>query len=443
MKFGFYEKDITPPTGTHIYGYFHERICEGVRDRLFAKAFVAKGDDGCFAIVSIDILSLPKTTGGSFRRRVLGKVNKFTDSFNFDNIIVTATHSHTSGPCNGENELDYEYIESLVDTVAMCIVNAQKQLEDADAFFALGKAEGLAFIRNYIMKDGKIKTNPLGEKNDIVKPYGKTDTSVPMLFIKDKKGNLKGALVGFACHHDCVHGTLSSADYSGILANELKSKYGENFVTVFLNGFCANVNNWDLINIDDIPPVEDYIRIGKALAKTCIENLSDAKKIESENVQAKSENITLKRREINKNLISEAEKLVKRMDKPDKGNIISDPSSIAYKRQTAKELLEIYRDGPTSFEATISVAKIGDCFIVATPGEMFNQYGDMLREKMPTKKIFIAELSNNELIEAYIPVKELLNVESVYETAPNSRRLEDDAGIMMIDKAAEIANTLI
>ena len=74
---------------------------------------------------------------------------------------------------------------------------------------------------------------------------------------------------------------------------------------------------------------------------------------------------------------------------------------------------------------------------------MGTKNGDMLRQKMPTDKVFIAELSNNELIEAYIPVKELLNVSTVYETAPNSRRLEQDAGYKMIDTAVKIAKLLI
>ena len=35
--------------------------------------------------------------------------------------------------------------------------------------------------------------------------------------------------------------------------------------------------------------------------------------------------------------------------------------------------------------------------------------------------------------------KELINVSTIYETAPNSRRLEQDAGYKMIDTAVKIA----
>ena len=46
LQCGFYEKEITPPLGSDIPGYFMKRPSTGVLDRLYAKAFaVSDGTD--------------------------------------------------------------------------------------------------------------------------------------------------------------------------------------------------------------------------------------------------------------------------------------------------------------------------------------------------------------------------------------------------------------
>ena len=60
FEIGFYEKEITPPLGSGIPGYFSIRRSCDVLDRLYARAIVIKSEEERIAILSIDGLH-PKT----------------------------------------------------------------------------------------------------------------------------------------------------------------------------------------------------------------------------------------------------------------------------------------------------------------------------------------------------------------------------------------------
>ena len=48
---------ITPPTGTPMAGYYHERASTGVHDDLYAKAIVLEQDGSRVALVALDLIS--------------------------------------------------------------------------------------------------------------------------------------------------------------------------------------------------------------------------------------------------------------------------------------------------------------------------------------------------------------------------------------------------
>ena len=59
MKCAFYEREITPPLGQSMPGYYAKRTATGVADRLYAKAFAAELDNTKIALLVIDCVELP------------------------------------------------------------------------------------------------------------------------------------------------------------------------------------------------------------------------------------------------------------------------------------------------------------------------------------------------------------------------------------------------
>ena len=54
IEAGFYEREITPPLGSGLPGYFNIRRADDVKDRLFARAVILKNETESLAVVSVD-----------------------------------------------------------------------------------------------------------------------------------------------------------------------------------------------------------------------------------------------------------------------------------------------------------------------------------------------------------------------------------------------------
>ena len=150
MKCAFYEKEITPPLGCNLPGYFNVRNASDVKDRLYAKALVVSDGNEKIAIIEIDacFLSIEE------RERIVNRIMQYTD-IKADNICYGANHSHT-GIANADDDLDEVCIDSskgyrdfFERVVADCVILADKRLQDTEVSFGIGSVDNIAFCRNY------------------------------------------------------------------------------------------------------------------------------------------------------------------------------------------------------------------------------------------------------------------------------------------------------
>lgn len=436
-KYGFCEVDITPQLGCFIPGYFERREVEDIMTPLYAKAIVADDGKKVTAICVIDAICVTDELCAKAVKGVLARI-----PIDPAGVLIQATHIHTGGPVRPDTDADFErgerYRAWVADKICDSIVIAYNRRTEMTAVYNKEKVYGISFVRNYVMKDGSIRTNPPFHSPEIVKRVTEADPDMPYLFFTDKDGKARGILVNFACHHDCVHGNATSSDYSGILAKELRKKFGEDFICVFMNGFCGNINNWDCIEAYDMPSVENHIEMGETLAKAVIDSLPDAKKMSDERVDFEKELMHIKRREINPEIIERAKAyLNKDQIKVD----ISDAQGESYLIATAPAIIKMYgEDAPREFALYSQAIRLGDCVIYAVPGEMYSQYGEFLKKNAPTDKVFLAELSNARA--PYIPIPELYNSENVYEAAPTACTLHEGGGMELCEKALELSKKI-
>ena len=436
-KYGFYEIDITPQLGCSIPGYFEQRIIDDILTPLYAKSIVADDGKKVTAICVIDAICVMDDMCEKAVSRVVKEIG-----LDPEGILIQATHIHTGGPVRPNEDADEErgkrYREWVADKISDCIILAYRRREEMTAVFNMKKVYDISFVRNYIMADGSVRTNPEFGNKDIVKRVAEADPDMPYLFFKDSSGKARGALVNFACHHDCVHGTAVSSDYSGILAKELREHFGKDFISVFINGFCGNINNWDCIKGTEAPPVENHIVMGKTLAKALIDTLDDAKAMSDERVDFKQELMTIKRREIAPEIIEKAKEY---LNKERVAVDISNAQGDSYLIATAPSIIRIYGDdAPKEFKLYSQAIRLGDCLIYALPGEVHSQYGEYIKQNAPTDKVFLAELANARA--QYIPIAELYDAKNVYEAAPTACTLCESGGMELSEKAVELGNKL-
>lgn len=435
IRSAFYEKEITPPLGCNIPGYFNERLASGVLDRLYAKALVVENGSETVAIVATDALYIPY----DIRLVIVERVKEYT-GIKPENVLIGANHTHTGIPITPEADdprRDNTYLDVYARLVADCVILAHQRLECAELSFGMGEVQGISFNRNYFMKNSTPTTNPGRMNPDIIGPVDGIDPELPVLLVKDKDGTPMGAVICFACHQDCVGGTEYSADFSSALSKELKKAYGNDFVTLFFAGTCGNINHFDVSRPSD--PDDHYRRMGSTIAKEAKAVIEKAKPICGEDIKAKFELIKIPRTEVDPELVRTAEHYVATV-KPIPGvKIAADGTDPDQYNLAMSKMLLAFLEGPEVFDVPVQVIKIGDFIMYAFPSEIFWQFGAMVKEKSPSGKNIVASLCNATF--GYVPTRDMF-YNTIYEAKPGSNMLDREAGYIMAEKLAEMAHEI-
>ena len=92
LRAGAARSCITPRLGSHIVGYFHDRIAKDIHDDLYAKALVLDNGASTVVLVLCDLIALERGDIEVARERAAALTGIPAES-----IFIACTHTHT-GP---------------------------------------------------------------------------------------------------------------------------------------------------------------------------------------------------------------------------------------------------------------------------------------------------------------------------------------------------------
>ena len=354
--------------------------------------------------------------------------------------MIAFTHSHTAIPFRFEgvafedDEIVADSIKGYIDVftrlVADCVTLANLRLRKATPYFGKGEVHGISFCRDYYMENGTPRTNPPRTSPEIIKSVTESDKELPVLIIKDEMKNPVGAIVGFACHADCVSGEKLTGDYVSVLTKELKKAYGEGFVTIFLLGCSGDVNHFDVSKESDSE--DHYVKMGRKIATETIKTAESAKELEKTEIISQLEYITLDRLHVEKEKIEDARNAIATI-KEKKGVKISadntDPEQ--YKLAMAKRLVNFLDSTSESFDVPLQCIQIGEFTIYGFNSEIFTEFGKIVKKGDGTGINLVATLCNEAF--GYVPTRDMF-YDTIYESRPGSSRLDKEAGYIMAEK---------
>ena len=305
-------------------------------------------------------------------------------------------------------------------------------MESSELFVASTEVFGISFIRVYKMKDGTLKTNPPPKMVDKIDcPTTEIDPELTVLAVKQQQ-KFVGAIVNFATHPATVATTQITGDYISILCKELKKVYGPDFVTLFINGACGNINH---INpFDSATRVSDrYVTVGKTLADAVTESLKNAKAVSCDDILASSSEIPVKYRKPTKERLLWAKDV---FDSLGDGLCDSKPGTMGDTDTFfALQTFWVMADKNTIRKVPLQLFKIGDCYIAGVPAQIFVQFGKQIK-KAVGKLCFVSAFANDYC--GYVPVPECME-EGVYEaTLCKTSCLEADAGKKIVEGIAQL-----
>ncbi|MBM3998375.1 MAG: hypothetical protein FJ297_02335 [Planctomycetes bacterium] len=460
---GFAERDITPPEGFPVAGYYHERRATGTHDPLKAKAIVFHQGETRAAWVVCDLTGISIDLSSAVRE----DASRAT-GIPWEQITVSATHSHTApdygrdlfahtadraGVSQGDGAYSRSLIASIVDAIrAANDQTAPVTLESATAI----QQDPVSFNRRFVMRDGSVRTWQRLDNPDVVRPAGPIDPELAVLVARRASdGRPIGALVNFALHLDTVGGTMWSADYPYPIERAVRSALGDDVVSVFGTGCCGDINHSDPTRADR----NSTEHIGTSLGRTVTEAVGRSQPIASPRLNVGRAVVPLPLQEVTDSQLAAARPLL--LSAKDGAKVDFFEQVAAYKAVMLEQLRnERPSADPTAFinwglcrkwagvgdhlPVEVQTLCLGsDLAIVGLPGEIFVELGLAIKRASPFRTTIVIELSN--CVETiYVPTRaayaggsyEVLNS----ATAPGSGEMLVEAALKLLRDAATEGN---
>ena len=429
---GVAKKDISPPNGTPMAGYYSARGSEGVHDPLYAKAVVFEKDGTRVALVGLDLIGTTFGMVAEARKQI-----ESATGIPGGNVMISATHSHT-GPIlsdpgsraeafGGSSALAKQFMKDLPGKIAEAVIAADQTRVPATVSHAIGTEDNLAFNRRFHMADGTVGWNAGKLNPKIVKPAGPTDPNVPVMMVStaDKKASPLAVIVNFAMHLDTVGGTQLSADYPYWLSKCLAAAYGDDVLTLFLLGTCGDINHIDVSHGRPQKGHGEAARIGTRLAAAVLKAGEQLKPAADGPLTVSRETVELPLAPVTPEDVAAAKKIAEQVYAEAK------PAPKFLDQVQAFKAIDVSNRLGKPLAVEVQVVTLGpDLAWVSLPGEIFVELGLAIKATSLYRTTMIAELANGSI--GYVPTKRAY-AHGNYEVI--SARCAEGGGELLVESA--------
>jgi hypothetical protein len=410
---------ITPPVGASLAGYFHDRVSDSVRDDLCAHALVLEHGGERLALVSCDLICIDAGVADPAKARIQEQTG-----IPPERVLICATHTHTGPEIRKGSVVPRmdEWVDTLPEKIAQAVNEAAEGMFTATLRPNRAQADGLAWNRLWRVTDGR---EVFGRPEDAIGPAGPTDPELVTVGVVDEDNRLRAFVANFALHVDVIGGGSAkfiSADWPGELKRAIQGVYGEEVVTVFLQGTCGDINHWphDPTHLPTGGP-QKATQIGRALAGAAMYSTERAEPLSELSLAGAIEVVPIPYYTRDEKLLAEVAGLKQQESLGD------------FERYLVKRTEEWPYDGQLA-DVPIQCLRIGDIAIVGLPAEVFVRIGLEIKHFSPAAYTMVVELANAR-VTGYVPTTDQAE-RGAYGAKPIlSRWLCSDAGRRMADAA--------
>lgn len=420
LKVGFAQVDYAPPVGLPLMGHLRDDYASrGVHDPLYAKALVFSNPGGMkLAVLSLDICMLTRQQVRMMREFIASQ-----SDIPPGRILIVSTHIH-SGPATmcvyAAPQADAASIDVFLKKAADAVLLANGNLSNATLRVGYAQEERLSFNRRLRDKEGVTRMNwESFEPDSILEVLGPIDPQMCVLLIEQSQKPV-AAIVNFALHPAILDYTnwLYSAGWPGYMAEGMRKILGQNFITLFLNGCCGNINHIDYHDKAAPGGYKMTQRVGYMLAAVACEAINHSIGIEVNGLSVLSESVPLQRIPISDENYQWALQALE-TSKPKEGLDGLPPEHIAPTWVEMRQLQDQID------EVEVMTLRVGDIGLTALPGEFFCEFGLYLKEHSPARHTLVVELANDGA--GYFPTRDAFQ-QGGYEVTPGATKYVSGSG---------------
>jgi neutral ceramidase len=439
FRAGFAYRDITPAIGTEKPGGYGKSFNRYVHDPCKVRVAVFADSQSAVALVGVDSLAIPRQLVLDARARITARCG-----IKGANVMVGASHSHSSGPVgmiqpgefdhasdlvkdlayNKSSMADPAYLRDLEQAIVDGVCEAHTRLVPAKCGFGNGHEDKVAFNRRLRMKNGLTFSHPGTMNPDVIDYAGPIDPEVGVIGAWDEAGKLIGVVVNYACHATTSPGGIS-ANWIYYLERTIQGALGTDAPVVFLQGACGDITQVDNLAQYARPGNEQWAhRVGGRVGAEAVRTLLLVEPGNNLSVAAEQKVWKINRRRPSREHSKKA-----------LADIQGDPGKVARHDQIfAKEILmlEALIEKDPAVEVEVQAIKVGPAVFVSNPAEFFVELGLAIKKGSKFPFTYPVELANG--CTGYVPTEKAFAPQGGgYETRLTAySNLEITAGTQMV-----------
>lgn len=449
VKAAFAEGDISPDIGMEQPGNYGKQYHQAFHDPCKVRIAAFQSGSGNALIISMDALAVYRPWVDEIKRHIQERAN-----IGVDDILITASHSHSSGPTAmvqpGQYDhapafiqaLAYEksscadpvYLEEVKAVTLATALRALEKLTEVRIGIGSGIEEKVAFNRRFLMKNGRTYTHPRQLNPDILRVAGPIDPEVGVIGTWDSEGKLLGCLVNYACHTTTNPGGIS-ANWVYYMEQTIRGAFGPDCIVVFLQGASGDVTQVNNRNPAINPSGEDWARlVGASVGAEAVKTLLQMPKSDRMKIRSHSTIVPCKRRMPTEAKVKESMKMVKKS--PEQVG----RTAWIFAKETV--LLDSWGKQNPIHAVPLQVIQIGPAVLTANPAEFFCESGLEIKSKSSFPFTFPVTMANDCV--GYVPTAKAFEPDGGgYETRLTSySNLEVAAGTKIVASSLELIRQL-
>ncbi|HBN86342.1 MAG TPA: hypothetical protein DDZ89_21165, partial [Clostridiales bacterium] len=353
--------DITPVKPVPYLGFSpRHALFEGVNDKLYARAMVISDGNCEVAIISADTIGMANHVLGKdrhFTDEVREKIEKAT-GIQKDQIMLTSPHIHSAPetislrPLRDENGI--EWVEELQLKIVEAVAIAKADMFEARMKVATGNVEGISYNRR---------------KESLL------DTGVTAVLFESINNDRVALITHFSLHPVIMQvQELVSADYPGVLHQQLECTIKDYEGGLFLQGACGDIDPV----IGNTRKFRDVHITGSALAGEVLKLYSKMSfpsyEVQPVQIKTATGKMNLPSRSLPDAI--QCEELVKKIEEVHAQNKAW-PASDRIKEEHYYRI----KEGSNPYEGELQMFLIGNVLLTGIPGEPFGELGRIIKQE--------------------------------------------------------------
>jgi hypothetical protein len=259
--------------------------------------------------------------------------------------------------------------------------------------------------------------------------WGPTDPQLSCLVV-ERMDKPIAAAVNFGLHPAILAGDnwLYSADFPGQLSAALTRIQGDGFMTLFLNGCCANVNHVDYGNLQQGRGYGMIERVGYMLAAASAQAIRTRRPLTADRVAVAKDMVVLERMPIPPEEYERCRRVLDDLEGQTlRGQVDGLPEAFF-----ADLRLKMHAVQHATDRVEVMAIRVGEAAVVGLPGEVFCEFGLELKRRSPAAHTLVIELSNDAI--GYLPTHESF-AQGGYEVIVGSTLYAPGAGERLVEAA--------